>query len=106
MSTSEPNLAKEIDQATKVKGCSSVDAPVSGGDVGAREARLSIMIGGSMTSTFSFSNIVGTDAVNVLKPLFELMGKNIKHMGPAGKFYQLCYFIQGQDNTLRWLIKL
>src|SRR5882724_2457679 len=44
MTTSEPALAVEIDQAAGTKGVHSVDAPVSGGDVGAREARLSIMI--------------------------------------------------------------
>src|SRR5271163_2231664 len=46
MTTSEPALAREIFEAAKAKGVHSVDAPVSGGDVGAREARLSIMIGG------------------------------------------------------------
>ena len=46
MTTSEPALAVEIDQAARAKGVHSVDAPVSGGDVGAREARLSIMVGG------------------------------------------------------------
>ena len=46
MTTSEPSLAVEIAEAAKAKGVHSVDAPVSGGDVGAREARLSIMIGG------------------------------------------------------------
>ena len=46
MTTSEPALAVEIDQAARAKGVHSVDAPVSGGDVGAKEARLSIMIGG------------------------------------------------------------
>ena len=46
MTTSEPALAIEIDQAARAKGVHAVDAPVSGGDVGAREARLSIMIGG------------------------------------------------------------
>ena len=46
MTTSEPALAIEIDHAAKAKGVYAVDAPVSGGDVGAREARLSIMVGG------------------------------------------------------------
>src|SRR3989440_13028173 len=46
MTTSEPSLAVEIYNAAKAKGVHAVDAPVSGGDVGAREARLSIMIGG------------------------------------------------------------
>jgi 3-hydroxyisobutyrate dehydrogenase len=46
MTTSEPSLAIEIAERAKAKGVHSIDAPVSGGDVGAREARLSIMIGG------------------------------------------------------------
>jgi 3-hydroxyisobutyrate dehydrogenase len=72
MTTSEPALAIEIDRAARAKGVHSVDAPVSGGDVGAREARLSIMIGGEK------------DVVGALRPLFELMGKTIVHQGPAG----------------------
>jgi 3-hydroxyisobutyrate dehydrogenase len=72
MTTSEPALAIEIDQAAKAKQVHSVDAPVSGGDVGAREARLSIMIGGEK------------DVVDALQPLFEVMGKTIVHQGPAG----------------------
>jgi 3-hydroxyisobutyrate dehydrogenase len=72
MTTSEPALAIEIDQAARAKQVHAVDAPVSGGDVGAREARLSIMIGGEK------------DVVDALKPLFETMGKTIVHQGPAG----------------------
>ena len=51
MTTSEPSLAVEIAQAAMQKGVHAVDAPVSGGDVGAKEARLSIMIGGEKTSS-------------------------------------------------------
>jgi 3-hydroxyisobutyrate dehydrogenase len=72
MTTSEPALAIEIDQAARAKQVHAVDAPVSGGDVGAREARLSIMIGGEK------------DVVDALTPLFEKMGKTIVHQGPAG----------------------
>ena len=72
MTTSEPALAIEIDRAAKAKGVHTVDAPVSGGDVGAREARLSIMVGGDK------------DIVDALLPLFEKMGKTIVHQGPAG----------------------
>jgi 3-hydroxyisobutyrate dehydrogenase len=72
MTTSEPALAREIFEAAKGKGVHSVDAPVSGGDIGAREARLSIMIGGE------------PDVVAALDPLFQLMGKTIVHQGPAG----------------------
>jgi 3-hydroxyisobutyrate dehydrogenase len=72
MTTSEPALAVEIDQAARAKGVHAVDAPVSGGDVGAREARLSIMIGGEQ------------EVVDALRPLFEVMGKTIVYQGPAG----------------------
>jgi len=72
MTTSEPSLAREIYDAAKAKGVASVDAPVSGGDIGAREARLSIMIGGDK------------EVVDRLRPLFECMGKTIIHQGPAG----------------------
>ncbi|CAI5714329.1 unnamed protein product [Hyaloperonospora brassicae] len=72
MTTSEPSLAKEIYETAKQKGVSSLDAPVSGGDVGAREATLSIMVGGD------------TATVESTRPLFQLMGKNICHMGGAG----------------------
>ena len=72
MTTSEPALAREIDEAAKAKAVHAVDAPVSGGDVGAREARLSIMIGGE------------AEVVQALNPLFATMGKSIIHQGPAG----------------------
>jgi 3-hydroxyisobutyrate dehydrogenase len=72
MTTSEPALAREIFDAAKAKGVHAVDAPVSGGDVGAREARLSIMVGGE------------PDVVKALMPLFEAMGKTIVHQGLAG----------------------
>jgi 3-hydroxyisobutyrate dehydrogenase len=72
MTTSEPALAVEIAETAKAKGVDSVDAPVSGGDIGAREARLSIMIGGE-------SSVVAR-----LRPLFEVMGKTIVHQGGAG----------------------
>lgn len=72
MTTSEPALAVEIFEAAKAKDVASVDAPVSGGDVGAREARLSIMVGGE------------ADVVVSLRPLFELIGKTIVHQGGPG----------------------
>jgi len=72
MTTSEPSLAREIHQAAMAKGVGSVDAPVSGGDVGAREARLSIMVGGD------------ADVVEAVRPLLECMGRTIVHQGPAG----------------------
>lgn len=72
MTTSEPGLAKEIYDAAKAKGVASLDAPVSGGDVGAKNAALSIMIGGDKAAV---------DAVN---PIFETMGKTIVHQGGPG----------------------
>jgi 3-hydroxyisobutyrate dehydrogenase len=72
MTTSDPSLAKEIDQAAKAKGVHALDAPVSGGDVGAKSAALSIMIGGDK------------DVVDAVGPVFEAMGKTIVHQGPAG----------------------
>src|ERR1700687_2471885 len=72
MTTSEPSLAQEIHAAAKAKGVYSLDAPVSGGDVGAKNAALSIMIGGDK------------DVVEAVGPIFECMGKTIIHQGPAG----------------------
>jgi 3-hydroxyisobutyrate dehydrogenase len=72
MTTSEPALALEVDRAARARQVHAVDAPVSGGDVGAREARLSIMIGGD------------TEVVDALRPLFATMGKTIVHQGPSG----------------------
>ncbi|CAH0485073.1 unnamed protein product [Peronospora farinosa] len=72
MTTSEPALAKKIYDAAKLKGVSTLDAPVSGGDVGARDGTLSIMVGGDM------------DSVYFTMPFLSAMGKTIRHMGPAG----------------------
>lgn len=72
MTTSEPSLAVEIYEAAKQRGVHSVDAPVSGGDVGAREAALSIMIGGD------------EEVVARLLPLFQRMGKTIVRQGGPG----------------------
>jgi 3-hydroxyisobutyrate dehydrogenase len=72
MTTSEPSLAREICEAAHKKGVYSIDAPVSGGDVGAKNATLSIMVGGD------------AEAVEAARPLLECMGKTIVHQGPAG----------------------
>lgn len=72
MSTSQPSLAVEIYSKAKAIGAHALDAPVSGGDIGAREGTLSIMIGGDR------------DIAERVKPLFQLMGKSIRYMGPAG----------------------
>src|SRR5207247_3491408 len=65
-------LGREISEEAKAAGVASVDAPVSGGDVGAKNAALSIMVGGE------------PEAVEAVRPLFECMGKTIVHQGPAG----------------------
>lgn len=72
MTTSQPSLAVEIADAAASRGAWSVDAPVSGGDVGAREARLSIMIGGD------------AEAVEALQPCWQAMGKTIVRQGGPG----------------------
>lgn len=72
MTTTSPSLAEEIDTTARTHGLATLDAPVSGGDVGARNATLSIMVGGE------------THTLETVQPLFALMGKNIVHQGPAG----------------------
>ncbi len=72
MTTTKPSLAARIENAAGKKGARAVDAPVSGGDVGARNAQLSIMVGGDRTT------------VDGLMPLFESMGKKIVYQGPSG----------------------
>jgi len=72
MTTSSPDLAARIAKAAATVGAGAIDAPVSGGDVGAWEATLAIMCGGDSAS---FSRV---------KPLLETMGKTVELMGPAG----------------------
>jgi 3-hydroxyisobutyrate dehydrogenase len=72
MTTSEPGLAVEIDDAAREIDVSAIDAPVSGGDVGANNGTLSIMIGGD------------EKAVSVLAPCWEAMGQTIVRQGGAG----------------------
>ena len=72
MTTTEPALAAEIYQAAKGKGAFAADAPVSGGDVGARNATLYIMVGGDR------------EVVGAVRPVLEIIGKSIVHQGPAG----------------------
>jgi len=72
MTTSPPSLAVEIHHACHAKGAYCIDAPVSGGDVGAQQATLSIMIGGE------------PEIVAAACPLFEVMGQTIIHQGSAG----------------------
>ncbi len=72
MTTSAPLLARKLAEAYAAKDVTTLDAPVSGGDVGAREGRLAIMVGGDR------------EAFDTVMPMLELMGENIAYMGPAG----------------------
>jgi 2-hydroxy-3-oxopropionate reductase len=72
MSTISPVVTEELAEALQEKGASMLDAPVSGGDVGAIEGTLSIMVGGHEAD------------FQRAKPLFEAMGKTITHVGPTG----------------------
>ena len=72
MTTTKPSLAEEIYQRASAMGVRSIDAPVSGGDVGARKGSLSIMVGGDR------------EAVDAIMPMLEIMGDNIVYNGKAG----------------------
>ncbi|MGG0248336.1 NAD(P)-dependent oxidoreductase [Peribacillus frigoritolerans] len=72
MTTSTPTLAVKIAEEAKKRGMESLDAPVSGGDIGARDAKLTIMVGGS------------SEAFEAVRPIFEILGSNVVHQGPAG----------------------
>lgn len=72
MSTTEPSLSVEIHAAAAARGVPAIDAPVSGGDIGARNATLSIMLGGD------------ADAIERVRPLLETLGKTIVHQGGPG----------------------
>jgi 3-hydroxyisobutyrate dehydrogenase len=72
MTTTNPSIAENIYKQAGEKGAHAVDAPVSGGDVGAKNASLSIMAGGDK------------DVVEHIMPLFQIMGKNIVYQGSAG----------------------
>ncbi|QIN77925.1 2-hydroxy-3-oxopropionate reductase [Rubrobacter marinus] len=72
MSTISPVVARELAQRAREKGASMLDAPVSGGDVGARDGTLSIMVGGS------------EEDFERARPLFEVMGKTVTRVGGAG----------------------
>lgn len=72
MTTSKPSLAKKIYEQARENNIHALDAPVSGGDVGAREARLAIMVGGDK------------EGFDYCLPLFQVMGQNIVYQGEAG----------------------
>jgi 3-hydroxyisobutyrate dehydrogenase len=84
MTTTSPSLAVEIHQAGTTSGVHTLDAPVSGGDVGARNASLSIMVGGDK------------QVFETLLPYFEIMGKKIVYQGKAGagQHTKMCNQIQ------------
>jgi 3-hydroxyisobutyrate dehydrogenase len=92
MTTSSPVLARKIADAAAKRGLTSLDAPVSGGDLGAREARLVIMVGGEAS------------AYARAKPLFEIMGKNIAlHGGPgAGQYCKMANQIAVAVGMVSW----
>ncbi len=72
MSSIAPAVAKAVFDAASAVGAAALDAPVSGGDVGAREGTLSIMVGGP------------SEAFERARPLFEVLGKTVVHLGDAG----------------------
>ena len=72
MTTSQPRLARIIYEAAAKLGIESLDAPVSGGDVGAKEAKLAIMVGGKR------------EVFETVLPLLQILGKTISFMGSAG----------------------
>lgn len=72
MSTVSPALARELAAEAEARGVGFLDAPVSGGDVGARDGTLSIMVGGSAAD------------VERARPVFEVLGSRVTHVGDAG----------------------
>ena len=80
MTTSLPTLAQTIAREAAQQGIQSLDAPVSGGDIGARNATLAIMVGGNK------------EAFDAIHPLFQLLGQNISYMGGpgAGQHTKMC----------------
>lgn len=72
MTTSTPTLAKKIYEVGKEKGVFCLDAPVSGGDTGAKEGTLTIMVGGDK------------EVYETMEPVFRLMGNNVVYQGKAG----------------------
>jgi 3-hydroxyisobutyrate dehydrogenase len=80
MTTSSPELAQRIAQAAAERGCSALDGPVSGGDIGARDAKLAIMVGGAQA------------AFDAALPILQLLGPNIVLQGGpgAGQHTKMC----------------
>ncbi|WHY79156.1 NAD(P)-dependent oxidoreductase [Neobacillus sp. WH10] len=90
MTTSAPSLAVKIYDEAKKKGINAIDAPVSGGDVGAREATLSIMVGGD------------EEAFEAVHPLLQYLGTNIVYQGKpgAGQHTKMCNQIAIASNMI------
>jgi len=90
MTTSQPSLAKTLFEQAAKKGVESLDAPVSGGDVGARDAKLAIMVGGKK------------EIFDKVFPLFQLMGPTISYMGGpgAGQHTKVCNQIVVAGNMI------
>jgi len=80
MSTIDPAVSRDLAQTAAERSVAMLDAPVSGGDVGAREGTLSIMVGGEAAD------------VERARPAFEVLGKTIVHVGPhgAGQVVKAC----------------
>lgn len=72
MTTTSPQLSQRIDEEARVRGLHALDAPVSGGDIGAQKGTLAIMVGGEK------------DDFDACAALFAAMGKSVIHEGPAG----------------------
>jgi len=72
MSTISPSATREMGDILQAKGITLIDAPVSGGEIGAIEGKLSIMMGGPKT------------AVEEVRPIMEVMGRTVTHCGPLG----------------------
>ncbi|WP_341356439.1 NAD(P)-dependent oxidoreductase [Rossellomorea sp. y25] len=90
MTTSSPRLAEEIYTYGVDKGVFTLDAPVSGGDIGAKEARLSIMVGGDK------------EPFETVKPLLDLLGTNVVYQGKAGagQYTKMCNQITIASNMM------
>ena len=89
-STISPKVAREVAAKMGAKGIDMLDAPVSGGDLGAKAGTLAIMVGGD------------ADVFERCRPVFEAMGKTIVHVGPsgAGQVVKLCNQVAGGLNLL------
>ncbi|WP_462409087.1 NAD(P)-dependent oxidoreductase [Neobacillus sp. Marseille-QA0830] len=90
MTTSSPSLAARISEEASKRGIHAIDAPVSGGDIGARDGKLSIMIGGE------------EKAVEAVRPILQLLGTNMVHQGKAsaGQHTKMCNQIAIATNMI------